>query len=72
MIDANYLIKWAKEQGISIQLTYWESDETYSVETISPALAEVFYMKRCYSMEDFIEKWNKNLKYWKKEEKYCD
>lgn len=59
--DANELIKWASHNGFSIAITFWEASGEYEVETISAAKAECFYVKRCYSHNNFITRWNEHI-----------
>lgn len=59
--EAALLIDWAKDQGISIRIEYWESDNTMSVETISASPIECYYEKRITAANDFIQHWNERL-----------
>lgn len=59
--DIIKLIDFAKNNGISIQINFWESSGEYEIQTFSPASSECFYKKRCSSADLFIQAWKDNL-----------
>jgi hypothetical protein len=60
--DLNKLISFAQTEGVSLQINYWESDDTLEVKINSISKAEEFYQKRVFDIDSFILDWHKNLK----------
>lgn len=57
MGDLNKLRKLCDFAGMSININYCEVEGSLELETISAAPIEILYMKRCYDVDYFIEKW---------------
>lgn len=61
--DYQKLIDFARYHGFSINITFWEADNTYSVEVMSAAKNENYSEKRVIDANHFIRNWeNKCLK----------
>lgn len=59
--DLNTLIDFAKRNAVSVQINYWESDDTMSLKVISAAPTECFSQKRILGIDQFITNWMCNL-----------
>lgn len=59
--DLNLLIDFAKKQGVSLRIDFWESDGSISVEAFSAAPAEDYGQKRIINVETFINNWKKHM-----------
>jgi hypothetical protein len=59
--DLNKLLAFAKQNGVSISIYYWESSNELEIEVTSAAQSERFYMKRVPTVDYFIEKWNEHV-----------
>jgi hypothetical protein len=55
--DLNKLVAFARRNGVSIQINYWESDDTMSVEVSSAASTEEYSEKRILNVDSFIHHW---------------
>lgn len=60
--DLNRLIKFARENGVSLDITYLESGDELSVEVFSASKEEGFYIKKVIDVDWFIEKWNDHVR----------
>lgn len=60
--DLNKLLKFAQDNGVSINIEYSESSDELTIETVSPAPIECLYMKRCSDIDYFITQWNLQIK----------
>ncbi len=60
--DLNVLIEWARQKGISVSVSYWESGDELSIETVSAAPAECYSEKRVVDIGTFMWHWEENLK----------
>lgn len=61
-MDYEKIFNWAKENGLALTVTYWEADNTHTVESISAAKSECLVIKRCYTADQFIERWENETK----------
>jgi hypothetical protein len=49
------LDSWARQEGLSYTVSYWEASDEYEVQVHSAAKSEEFYVKRVYNFELFLE-----------------
>lgn len=59
--DLNKLLAFARKEGVSLEISYAEGDDSLSVEVYSGAESENFYQKRVISSEHFIASWYKHM-----------
>ena len=59
--DLNRILAFAREQGVSVMINFWESDGSLEVEVLSCAPVECFYQKRVATVEHFIESWHEHV-----------
>ena len=59
--DLNELLTFAKQNGVSVQIEYWESDDTMSVSVISAAPDEEYGEKRILNVGAFMDNWREYM-----------
>lgn len=58
--DFEDLIEWARTNGISVTIHYSEIEDLFEMEIHSAAPSECFYVKRVYSLKDFMDWWEQD------------
>lgn len=59
--DLNKLIDFGRKHGVSVEINYWENDDSLSITIDSAVESKCYSQKRIIDIDTFISSWEDRL-----------